>query len=85
MSFTPLIFLLIYVALVGVFLILSILNFYHIVRFGFLRPASLVVTFVYLGLTAAIIFSTFGALQQVDWQRPIDINLPFVSTNEGSQ
>ena len=84
MSLSPVIFLVIYAILVGIFLILSILNFYHIIRFGFFRTPSLVVTFIYLALVAAIIIVTFVALNHINWHQPIEINLPInSSTNEG--
>lgn len=80
MSIPPLIFLIIYVVLVGIFFILSILNFYHIIRFGFLRPASIIITLVYLALMAVIILLTFRILNQINWSQPIEINLPFISS-----
>ena len=83
MSLSPLIFLIIYVVLVAIFLFLSILNFYHVVRFGFLDAASVTITLIYLALVAVIILLTFKAISQIDWQQPIQINLPFISsTNE---
>lgn len=86
MSFSPFIFLIIYLVLVGIFLIISIINFYHIIRFGFLHWPSLVMTFVYLGLVVLIILFTFKTLGNFDWQEPLEINLPFISqTNEGPE
>jgi uncharacterized membrane protein YbhN (UPF0104 family) len=83
MSFSPLIFLIIYVVLVGIFLFISILNFYHVVRYGFFDAPSIAATLIYLLLVAMIILFTFRALGDIDWKQPIQINLPFISsTNE---
>lgn len=84
MSISPHIFLIIYWVLVGIFLILSLVSFYHVIRFGFSRIIGITATLLYLIVVALIILFTFQAISRADWRQPIEINLPFISsTNEG--
>lgn len=72
MSIPYYIFLIIYLVGVLVFFILSVLNLYHIVRFGFFRFSSVLITFIYLGAAVVIILLTLNALANVDWQANIE-------------
>jgi len=83
MSISPSIFLIIYAVLFGVFLIISILNFYHIIRFGIFKRAGIIVTFIYLGVIVIIVGVTFVALGDIEWRQSFEINLPFIDTYEG--
>lgn len=66
------IFLIIYLLAVLIFFALSVLNFYHIIRFGYFRYASALVTFLYLGVAVVIILLTLNALANIDWAANIE-------------
>jgi len=83
MAFSPFIILIIYLVGVGLFLVISILNIYHIIRFGHSKTMGTITTFVYLGIAVVIILFTFRLISNYDWNEPIEINLPFInSTND---
>jgi len=81
MSMSPSIFLIIYAVLFGIFSIIAILNFYHIVRFGVFKKAGFVISAIFLVLVLIIATTTFSALGNINWDEPIEIDLPFISND----
>lgn len=66
----------VFIGLISLYLILSIFDLYHIARFGFLNQTTMTVTFVFLAVTALILFVSYTELRQIDWSETITINLP---------
>jgi len=66
------IFLIIYLLAVLIFFALSVINFYHIIRFGYFRFASVFITFLYLGAVVVIILLTLNSLSNIDWRTNIE-------------
>ncbi len=80
MSISPTILLILYFAGVGIFIILSIFNIYHVIRYSFMRKPSVVITFVYFGLAVAVVVITLQIINDVAWTENLEINLPFNDT-----
>ncbi len=70
------IFLYLYLGLIGLFALLAFFDLYHIARFGFVNGTTTTVTFVFLAVTALILFISYTELQQIDWSEMIVIELP---------
>lgn len=70
------IFLGLYVILVIVFLILSGVNAYHIVRFGEIDRRNQVMLIIYTILTAAILVSTAIYFAPVAWDEAVSLTPP---------
>ena len=82
MTFTPFVFLGIYLAGVGIFLLLAVLNIYHAIRFGSLRATTVVTTFSFLIISVGVIVFTFYQLRQIQWDEPLTITVPFIQSSE---
>ncbi|MFA6099186.1 MAG: hypothetical protein WCV50_06630 [Patescibacteria group bacterium] len=80
MHITPFIFLIVYLIGVALFVLLFILNVYHILRYSHLSAPTIITTFVFLGLIVGIVAGTMVMLDQVKWQEPINFSLPFVNS-----
>ena len=72
-----------YVVFLGLFLlgVLAVLvfgffNLYHLIRFGFRTTVNVGMTFVLVAGTAFILFVSYRSLQQVDWTRTLELELP---------
>ena len=61
----------IYLAFLVIFLILSLLNFYHIVVTGSFAMASFIMSFFIFALTILTIYFTYQLLSTVDWQQTL--------------
>ena len=72
MSTIPLYALLVPCALFAVFFVIfSLVNLYHLFRFGSFTLLSFAVTFCFLGGAAIILSAAYTALQGVDWTGPL--------------
>lgn len=84
MTISPFIFLIIYFAALVVFIFLSIVNVYHVVRFSFMRRVSMVITSTYFVLILAVVLITLRLVSGVDWVTSWEIDLPLNGNgNEG--
>lgn len=86
MTISPLIIFIIYIVGLVLFLVFSIVNLYHVLRFSFMRRVSIIMTSVYFGLILVIVLVTLQIVSNVDWTQSwdISIDLPFMETsNEG--
>jgi hypothetical protein len=78
------VFLFLYFAFLLVFVIFSILNFYHIVMSDSFTLASFVFSFFIFTLTVLTLYFTYFLLKEMDWRQPlltIDLSLFSFSQN----
>ncbi|KKQ26930.1 MAG: hypothetical protein US42_C0018G0004 [Candidatus Magasanikbacteria bacterium GW2011_GWC2_37_14] len=61
----------IYLAFLAVFLIFSLLNFYHIVVTGSFAMASFIMSFFIFSLTILTLYFTYQLLIDVNWQQTL--------------
>jgi len=73
MALPLVIFYFIYLAFVLVFLFYTLFNLYHLVRFGLLNIPVIIVIFVYLAGSIAILLLSWGAIAQIDWSQSIPL------------
>jgi len=66
----------IFIGLVGVYFIFSLFDLYHIIRFGFFNGTTATVTFIFLAVSALILFISYEQLRPIDWSDSIKIELP---------
>ncbi|MBI4433759.1 hypothetical protein HY632_03225 [Candidatus Uhrbacteria bacterium] len=60
-----------YAAFLVLFGLLTMINFYHMLRFGTFGGAHVIAILFFLVGTGAILFVTTGLLAPVDWSQPI--------------
>ncbi len=73
------IFYYIYMLAVAVFMVYSLFNIYHLLRFGFLTAGTIAIIVIYL-LGAFVILSTsFSVINTIDWTQTWEL-LPAPST-----
>ncbi len=64
----------------GLFLLLfaffSFVALYHMVRFGEKNFLTFVITFLYIAVSAIILFIAWMALQTIDWSAPLFVTMP---------
>ncbi len=60
------------------FALMALVNVYHLIHYGATTAISFVVTFLFLAGAVFILFFTWQALQNVDWNRAITIEVPTV-------
>jgi|GEM_PF-784361 len=60
-----------YLALVFIFLIMSILNIYNLLRFGFMTFTNLAVIVIFIGISVWLLGYSFSILGQFDWTVPV--------------
>jgi hypothetical protein len=63
------IFYYIYLIFVAIFLLYTLFNVYHLLRFGGLNVPTVVITTVYIVTTIAILFLAWEYTNQIDWQQ----------------
>ena len=73
------IFYFIYLAFVGVFLLFTLFNVYHLVRFGFLSIANISIIVFYIGISIMMLLVSWYYIGQIDWQQVIPIVPQFES------
>ena len=67
----------IYLGLVAIFLFLSALSLYHLLKFGGLDIAAIFVALLYLFITAAILLIAWNFISQINWQDGISLTSQF--------
>lgn len=67
------VFLIVYLAVVLVFLILAFFNMYHLVKFGLFTPLAKTVAALFVLASLAIIIATIYLLKDIDWQQSLTI------------
>jgi len=66
-------FLFLYLLFLCVFVIFSIMNFYHIVMTAAFTLSSFIMTFFIFTLTVLTLYFTWQLLLNVDWQTPVTL------------
>ena len=72
-----------YLAVVLFFIVYSLFNIYHLIRFGFFSLTNILVMILYIIVSALLLMYSFELLMQVDWNVTLidlnnfKINLPF--------
>ena len=72
-----------YLAVVLFFIVYSLFNIYHLIRFGFFSLTNIAVMILYIIVAAILIMYSFELLMQVDWNitlidwNNLKINIPF--------
>lgn len=67
------IFPIVYLVIVAIYFFFAILNFYHIVKFGFFDFSGKLNTFLYLAVNVVVIFFTWFFLRDIDWTQSLTI------------
>ncbi len=80
MSLPLSIFLYIYLAFLAIWLVFSAAAIFHMLKFGFKTPATLIVTVSYLAVSAIILFASAVYASQIDWQKRISV-LPWLEAD----
>lgn len=73
MSFPISIFLYFYYAFLFVWVVFSLAELYHMLKFGFKTAATFFATFTYVAVSIIIITASFGYINQVDWQSELSV------------
>lgn len=66
-------FLLAYVIFVGFFLVFTLFNIFHIVKFGVKSVGAYVVTFSYVALSLAVLIVSYIYIAQIDWNQTVTL------------
>ena len=73
MSFPISIFLYFYYAFLFIWLIFSLAELYHMLKYGVKSAATFFITFGYIAVSIIIIAASFIYISQVDWQSELSI------------
>ncbi len=73
MTFTLSWLLIVYFIFLICFVFFSLINIYHLVRYGVLNFTTFLATFLYLAVTLVIIFISWQYLSQINWQQTIEL------------
>ena len=72
-----------YLAVILFFIVYSLFNIYHLIRFGFFSLTNILVMILYIIVSALLLMYSFELLMPVDWNVTLidlnnfKINLPF--------
>ena len=61
----------IFLAAVFVFVLYSLFNIYHLLRFGFLSVTNVVVILIYIAISSSLLYVAFSQLLMIDWSQPL--------------
>ena len=71
MEFTLAIFYYLYLLLIGLFLLFSFFNYYHLIKFGFWSWGNWGVMIFYALVAVAIFLISWSYFAKIDWQTPL--------------
>ncbi|MEK7652959.1 MAG: hypothetical protein AAB358_00530 [Patescibacteria group bacterium] len=71
MIITLSIFYYLFLVAVAVFLLYSLFNVYHLLRFGFFSLINVLVIVLYVLIAASFLYFSFSILMTVDWSTPL--------------
>jgi len=63
------VFLIIYGLAIVIFLVMALVNLFHLFAYGFLSFTSFLATFLFLAASVLIIFITYKYGMQIDWSQ----------------
>ena len=61
----------IFLAAVFVFVLYSLFNIYHLLRFGFLSVTNVAVILFYIIVSSLLLYFAFSQLLTIDWSQPL--------------
>ncbi|MBI4457823.1 hypothetical protein HY633_02570 [Candidatus Uhrbacteria bacterium] len=64
-----------YALIAASFMVMAMVNIYHLVHYGATTRMSFVITFVFYAVSVLIIFFTLQALEGTDWSQTFNLNL----------
>ena len=65
------IFYYLYLLMVFVFLLYSLFNLYHLLRFGFASLTNILVILIYIIVSCLLLIFSFSLLLSIDWSAPL--------------
>ena len=71
MTITLAIFYYLFIVIVVIFIIYTLFNFYHLLRFGFFSMTNVAVMLAYLVISGSLLVLSFGLLSTFDWGIPL--------------
>ena len=71
MTITLAIFYYLFIAIVFIFILYTLFNFYHLLRFGFFSFTNIAVMFAYLVISGSLLVLSFSLLSTFDWGLPL--------------
>jgi hypothetical protein len=78
MLITLSIFYYLFLAVVFIFVLYTLFNFYHLLRFGFFSVTNISVILAYLVISGSLLYLAFTFLSFFDWSTPLfEINFSF--------
>ncbi len=77
-------FLYAFLGIVGIVVVATAVNLYHLGRFGYFTPGVIIMAIAAIAVPAAILLTTFGSLSGVNWSDSGNIQLPSVSPSLGN-
>jgi hypothetical protein len=60
-----------YLIMVAIFILYSLINYYHLIRFGFFSTLNVVVMIVYAVAAIWLVWFSLNTLSVLDWSRPL--------------
>ena len=60
-----------YLIAVAIFFLYSLINYYHLIRFGFFSTLNIVVMTVYVVAAIWLVWFSLTTLSTLDWSRPL--------------
>lgn len=61
----------VFLVAVGIFVLYSLFNIYHLLRFGFLSVTNILVVLIYILAASFLLYYAFEQLMTVDWSQPL--------------
>ncbi len=74
-------FLIVYLLVIVVILFFAIASLYHLLKYGFLSPTAVFMTFLLIAGTAFILFISYSVLSEMNWQQELTIGQAYNSLN----
>lgn len=71
MTITLVIFYYFFLIVVAFFILYSLFNVYHLLRFGFASFVNIVVIIIYLLVASQLLLLSFDQLRPIDWDQPL--------------
>ena len=71
MVITLSIFYYLFLVAVGIFVLYSLFNLYHLLRFGFMSATNILIMIIYIIVASILLYYAFGQLLTVDWNQPL--------------
>lgn len=80
MSIPLYIFYFIYLGLVAIFLLFTLFNIYHLIKFGYLSLNNIIIISFYIIVTILILLISWRYISQINWQENLEL-MPAINSN----